>query len=328
MYRLTIILLTLTVFALVAGISSNPSEALCWRVADGWGGFKTPNCKTEGLPDEYALGAIDRAGRVWACLKVGVGRGLLAANCETTGKKEFLWFDVAPIVISPKILVEIAQKGLFTLKGKVSGSTATIECQKLSGTGEVLKGGLEVLGAENGAVETVEFPSLEYSGCSSTQPVKCSVSSVGKAAGDIDTEPVDSEAAQNTAKTKAEQVLHPKLGSTFVKVEYKSSECALNGSVASVEGSLLTEVTSLNSGDGAEQLEQGTIKSEATGKKYINGEGKEAEALGLKIGSVAALLTGEATVEAELSENTLVENSLVSLTAQLLSGKVDFFFEK
>lgn len=330
MLRVRVAVLGLLCLAALGAVAPGSSSADCYRVvAPVVGGFNEAACHTQAAPRVFAYGAINAQGHAWACLNAGLNIGVFEGPfCGPPGgNKEYEWFRGT---VDRNRVFTVARK-TYVLEGKGKPAT-TIECTKMSGVGgEIAKSGLEVLGKANGAVETDNFSSLEYSGCTSKTPTGCTVNSPGKAAGVIATAAVVTEAAQNTAKTKAEQVVKPKEGPVLASVEYKSKEketCSLDKKTEKLEGSYLLEVTSANAGAEAEQLSEGVVKAEAASKTYLNSEGKEVTVAGLKFAGGEAKLSGEATVTQELSEKVVIKNEAETESGELEKGSVDFVFEK
>jgi hypothetical protein len=282
-----IIVSLLAAFAVSIGVSASASASPiylnCWHVGLGLGGFKDSQCKMEELGGAWARTYFTTGGAFLWCHYVGLGNGVFDdPNCKNPGGAEaFSLLRKAGVVVR-------VTGGTYTLKGKLAGATATIVCKKLKAKNPLITGGEPGLSEEE---------ALEYTECASTAPTKCTVNSLGAPAGTIDTEPVDSELVENTAKTQIENRFLPKTGTKFVGVLYldKSPEtCVLKNTEFPIEGSSLTEV----SPQGEEALTE-TLKSEPASKEYINSKG-ETKTAKLELGKMAATLEGTATVEVEI----------------------------
>jgi hypothetical protein len=119
------------------------------------------------------------------------------------------------------------------------------------------------------------------------------VNSLGAPAGTINTEPLDAELVENTAKTEIENLFLPKNGTKFVGVLYSNKgteSCVLKGNEFPITGTSLTLIDPQET-----ESEEGTLLSEPKSKEYINSKG-ETKTAELKLGGEPATLTGTASV--------------------------------
>ena len=279
-----IVLSLLTAYAVSAAVSSSASAQTrvyknCWLVGFGLGGFKTSQCNSEELGGEWARTYFTDNGEFFWCHYVGLNNGAFdEGNCITGGGSR------AFSLLRHGGLVVLISGGEYKLKSKLAGATATITCKKMKAKKPLITGG------EPGKSEA---ESLEYTECVSTAPTKCTVNSLGAPAGTINTEPLDAELVENTAKTEILNLFLPKNGKKFVGILYLNNGaevCALKGNEFPIEGTSLTLIDP----QGTEAEDQ-TLLSEPTSKEYINSKG-ETKSAELTLGKEVATLTGAASV--------------------------------
>ena len=279
-------LIVLSMFAVIAvgAVASAPASATtrvyrnCWLVGSPRGGYDSSQCNKEEPGGHWARTYFLPGGQFQWCEFVGINQGVFSdANCLTVG-------GLAQYRLLTAFNVVLIKGGTYTLKGKLAGANATITCNKMKAKNPLIIGG-EPGRSEAGA--------LEYTECVSTTPTKCVVNSLGAPTGTINTEPLDAELVENTAKTEILNLFLPKSGKKFVGVLYanKGTEvCALKGSEFPIEGTSLTLVSPQET-----ESEEGTLKSEPTSKEYINSKG-ETKTAELKLGVEPAALIGSASV--------------------------------
>jgi hypothetical protein len=250
----------------------------CWLVGSPKGGFDSSQCNKEEPGGHWARTYFTSGGQFQWCEFVGLNLGVFTdANCRTTGGFEQYRFLVGFDVV-------LIKGGTYTLKGKVGGATATITCSKMKAKNPL------IIGGEPGRSEA---EALEYTECVSTAPTKCVVNSLGAPAGTINTEPLDAELVENTAKTEIENLFLPKNGTKFVGVLYSNKgteSCVLKGNEFPITGTSLTLIDPQET-----ESEEGTLLSEPKSKEYINSKG-ETKTAELKLGGEPATLTGTASV--------------------------------
>ena len=278
-----VILSLLAAFAVSAATTASASAQTrvyknCWKVGAKLGGFEDSQCKNMLIDGEWARTYFDPLGRFLWCHLVGNGFGVFNdSNCKEAGGLQRFSLLLGTDVV-------LISGGAYTLKSKLAGANATITCKKMKAKQPLITGG------EPGRSEA---ESLEYTECTSTAPTKCTVNSLGAPAGTINTEPLDAELVENTAKTEILNLFLPKNGKKFVGILYlnKGAEvCALKGNEFPIEGTSLTLIDPQET-----EAEDGTLLSEPTSKEYVNSKG-ETKSAELTLGKEEATLTGAASV--------------------------------
>ena len=286
MSKTRLILLSLLAALTVSALASASASAApllrvyknCWKVAPGLGGFEDSQCKKVQIGGEWARTYFDPGGTFLWCHFVGNGFGVFNdSNCtEVGGLQRFSLLKGTDVVL--------INGGEYKLKSKLAGASATITCKKMKAKNPL------IIGGDPGRSEA---EGLEYTECVSTLPAKCVVNSLGAPAGTINTEPLDAELVENTAKTEILNLFLPKKGTKFVGILYsnKGTEvCALKGNEFPIEGTSLTLIDPQET-----ESEEGTLLSEPASKEYVNSKG-EIKTAELTLGKEPATLVGSASV--------------------------------
>lgn len=329
----------LSAFAMGMASSSSASATgvvvwgreICASVPFGRGGF-TAGCVSPFAGGEAARSIVWPNGLAFFCLWIGLGSGMLAdPGCIFLGIGG--GYGVFPD--APAFSVKI-KGGAYKFEGKVGSTSTTIACTAMQAAEPDIESGGGEDGGKPGMLST---GSLEFSGCKPSTPANCEVGTLGKVAGNIDTNAILGAIVENAARTKVEELLKPKTGNVLTELEFKGSSCSLKGEKPTIEGKTLTsggaedeiskelKIVATEKPEDDDLVEPSVEKvlliSEPSSKSYLNDETGATEEAKLTLDKEPLKLLGEASMlgkvtattvkDEETSEEVLIKEEVVDL---------------